>query len=71
MNEQTPTRELGARSAGERASLERYRRSHSLARDISPPTPRGPGPLEFDERGFPRAPRNSSFAERVARLGRG
>jgi hypothetical protein len=48
MNEQTPTRELGARSAGERASLERYRHSQSLARGMSPPTPRGPGPLEFD-----------------------
>jgi hypothetical protein len=68
MTEQTRTRELGARSQGKRASLERYRRSQSLARGMSPPTPGRRGPLEYDERGFPRVQRSSSFVQRVARL---
>jgi hypothetical protein len=65
MMEQTPIRDLTARSEGKRASLERYLHSQDLARGARAA---GPGPLEFDERGFPVAQRRFSFVERVTRL---
>jgi hypothetical protein len=71
MSEQARTRELSngrARAQGERESVERYLRSHSQARSRSPARLGRPGPLEFDESGFPVAQRRSSFVERVARL---
>jgi hypothetical protein len=71
MTEQARTRELGngrRRAEGERTSVERYLRSQRLARGRSSARLGLPGPLEFDERGFPIAQRSPSFGERVARL---
>jgi hypothetical protein len=71
MSEQARTRELGngrGQAQGARESVERYVRSQSQARGRSPARLGRPGPLQFDESGFPLAQRRSSFVERVARL---
>jgi hypothetical protein len=71
MSDQAQRRELGigqVRAPGERARIERYLRSQSQVRGGSPARLGRPGPLEFDESGFPIAQRSPGFTERVARL---
>jgi len=70
MSDQARTREVGngrGRGQGERVSTERYGRSPNQARGRIPAR-LVPGPLEFDEDGFPIAQRSSSFIARVTRL---
>jgi hypothetical protein len=60
--------DVRARSLGERMSGERYLRSQRGVRSGGPRAADRPGPLEFDENGFPIVQRPSSFVDRLARL---
>jgi hypothetical protein len=71
MSEQVRQRELGdalAAVLNEPAGAERYRRSQREARRGRAEAADRPGPLEFDESGFPVRQANPSFVARVARL---
>jgi hypothetical protein len=63
MNDRARERDFSQAAAdaqGERASLEQYLRSRSQARDAGADREYRPGPLEFDESGFPIAPRGAT-----------
>jgi hypothetical protein len=65
MSEQAQTHAPGNGRA--HAEDERYPRSESRARERGPARRGLPGPLEFDQSGFPIAQQSPSFGDRVAR----